>query len=263
MTAFIGRRLRAHAARASSRPRCSSHRRSARSRSCTSRRIFLVPLLLAPLGLAPVAAGAGDGAGLAALRRALTLCAARRLPPLARAVRDHGVVRGDPLPGVRHRALAARRARARDRDAGRLGRRGLADRGSDVALALRRVVGPSGRAPARDAEHVVYARGMSAIEEETAPRCANHPNVETLVSCSNCGKPICPDCMVHAPVGVKCRDCARMPRSALVRLKPAKAATAIAATAGAALAARRRARRAQRHRASASSASSSRSASAS
>ncbi|HET6174691.1 MAG TPA: hypothetical protein VFD90_18945 [Gaiellales bacterium] len=36
--------------------------------------IFLVPLLLAPLGLAPVAAGAGDGAGLAACRRALELC---------------------------------------------------------------------------------------------------------------------------------------------------------------------------------------------
>lgn len=71
---------------------------------------------------------------------------------------------------------------------------------------------------------------MTAIEEEAAPRCANHPTVETLVSCSSCGKPICPDCMVHAPVGVKCRDCARMPRSALVRLKPARAAKAIGAT---------------------------------
>jgi len=76
---------------------------------------------------------------------------------------------------------------------------------------------------------------MSAVQEEQAPRCANHPNVETLVSCSNCGKPICTDCMVHAPVGVKCRDCARMPRSALVRLKPAKAAIAVAAAAGTAL----------------------------
>jgi MFS family permease len=76
---------------------------------------------------------------------------------------------------------------------------------------------------------------MSVLQEETAPRCANHPNVETLVSCSTCGKPICTDCMVHAPVGVKCRDCARMPRSALVRLKPQKAAMAIAATLGAAL----------------------------
>ena len=36
--------------------------------------IFVVPLLLAPLGLAPVAVGAGDGAGVAALRRALRLC---------------------------------------------------------------------------------------------------------------------------------------------------------------------------------------------
>ena len=78
---------------------------------------------------------------------------------------------------------------------------------------------------------------MSAVEEEQAPRCANHPNVETLVSCSNCGKPICTDCMVHAPVGVKCRDCARMPKSALVRLKPQRAAMAIGAAAGTALAA--------------------------
>src|SRR5882757_407175 len=76
---------------------------------------------------------------------------------------------------------------------------------------------------------------MSAVEEEQAPRCANHPSVETLVSCSTCGKPICTDCMVHAPVGVKCRDCARMPRSALVRLKPQKAAAAIAAALGAAV----------------------------
>ena len=33
-----------------------------------------MPLLLAPLGLAPVAAGAGDGAGLTACRRAFALC---------------------------------------------------------------------------------------------------------------------------------------------------------------------------------------------
>jgi hypothetical protein len=77
---------------------------------------------------------------------------------------------------------------------------------------------------------------MSALDEEAVPHCANHPKVETLVSCSNCGKPICTECMVHAPVGVKCRECARMPRSALVRLKPARAARAIAATLGAALA---------------------------
>ena len=64
---------------------------------------------------------------------------------------------------------------------------------------------------------------------ETAPRCANHPSVETYVSCSSCGKPICPDCMVQSAVGIKCRDCARMPRSAQVRLRPAKALRAVVA----------------------------------
>jgi hypothetical protein len=67
----------------------------------------------------------------------------------------------------------------------------------------------------------------------TGPRmCANHPKVETYVSCSNCGKPICPDCMVQAPVGIKCRDCARLPRSARVILKPSTAARAIGAAFG-------------------------------
>ena len=63
--------------------------------------------------------------------------------------------------------------------------------------------------------------------------CANHPKVETAVSCSNCGKPICPDCMVPAAVGIKCRECARMPRSARVGLRPQNAARAVAASAGA------------------------------
>lgn len=59
--------------------------------------------------------------------------------------------------------------------------------------------------------------------------CANHPDRATYVSCSNCGKPICPDCMVYSPVGIKCAECARMPRSALVTLKPQKAARAVGA----------------------------------
>ncbi len=50
--------------------------------------------------------------------------------------------------------------------------------------------------------------------------CVNHPTVETLVTCSACGNPICPDCMVQTPVSAKCPACARMPKAALVRLKP-------------------------------------------
>jgi membrane associated rhomboid family serine protease len=40
-------------------------------------------------------------------------------------------------------------------------------------------------------------------------RCYRHPDRETGVSCSNCGRPICPDCMTSTPVGMRCPDCAR------------------------------------------------------
>ena len=63
--------------------------------------------------------------------------------------------------------------------------------------------------------------------------CANHPDRETRVRCSNCGKPICPDCMVYSAVGIKCRECARLPRSALVTLKPERAVRAVLAALGA------------------------------
>jgi membrane associated rhomboid family serine protease len=39
--------------------------------------------------------------------------------------------------------------------------------------------------------------------------CYRHPNRETGVSCSNCGKPICPDCMTATPVGMRCPDCSK------------------------------------------------------
>src|SRR5438094_1725807 len=39
--------------------------------------------------------------------------------------------------------------------------------------------------------------------------CYRHPNRETGVSCSNCGRAICPDCMTPTPVGMRCPECAR------------------------------------------------------
>lgn len=42
-----------------------------------------------------------------------------------------------------------------------------------------------------------------------ATYCKRHKDVETSVSCGRCDDPICPSCMVHAPVGVRCLDCAR------------------------------------------------------
>jgi membrane associated rhomboid family serine protease len=38
--------------------------------------------------------------------------------------------------------------------------------------------------------------------------CYRHPSRETGLSCSNCGRPICTDCMTATPVGPRCPDCA-------------------------------------------------------
>ncbi len=43
----------------------------------------------------------------------------------------------------------------------------------------------------------------------TTETCYRHPSRETGVSCSNCGRPICPDCMTPTPVGMRCPECSR------------------------------------------------------
>jgi membrane associated rhomboid family serine protease len=39
--------------------------------------------------------------------------------------------------------------------------------------------------------------------------CYRHPRRETGVSCSNCGRPICHECMIVAPVGFRCPECVK------------------------------------------------------
>lgn len=42
--------------------------------------------------------------------------------------------------------------------------------------------------------------------------CARHPKNETSIRCGRCEDAICPDCLVHSPVGMRCPDCARVNR---------------------------------------------------
>ena len=42
--------------------------------------------------------------------------------------------------------------------------------------------------------------------------CYRHPDRETGVSCSDCGRGICPDCMTFGPVGIRCPDHSGQPR---------------------------------------------------
>jgi membrane associated rhomboid family serine protease len=39
-----------------------------------------------------------------------------------------------------------------------------------------------------------------------AMRCYRHPDRETYISCSECGRPICTECMTAAPVGQRCPE---------------------------------------------------------
>jgi len=44
-------------------------------------------------------------------------------------------------------------------------------------------------------------------EDMDVRHCYRHPDRETGVSCANCGRPICYECMVPAPVGFRCPEC--------------------------------------------------------
>jgi len=44
---------------------------------------------------------------------------------------------------------------------------------------------------------------------EIVPTCYRHPNRETWLSCGRCGRPLCPDCAKHGPVGIRCAECLR------------------------------------------------------
>ena len=40
--------------------------------------------------------------------------------------------------------------------------------------------------------------------------CYYHARSETVLNCGNCDKSICTKCLIHHPVGIRCRDCAKM-----------------------------------------------------
>src|SRR6476661_8662658 len=61
-----------------------------------------------------------------------------------------------------------------------------------------------------------------------AQTCYRHPSRETGVSCSSCGKPICPQCMTPTPVGMRCPECAGQ-RTRVTRGVPGPGAGALGA----------------------------------
>jgi len=48
---------------------------------------------------------------------------------------------------------------------------------------------------------------LPAPPAPTIEVCYRHPEVQTRVHCTRCERPICPDCMIPAPVGFQCPEC--------------------------------------------------------
>lgn len=56
-------------------------------------------------------------------------------------------------------------------------------------------------------------------EAETL-HCHYHPDRETLLRCARCDKPICTQCAIRHPVGLRCRECARLTRPPTYQVGP-------------------------------------------
>jgi len=51
--------------------------------------------------------------------------------------------------------------------------------------------------------------------------CFWHSDVQTGLFCSRCGKHICPQCLVQAPVGIRCRECGKAQPMPTYDVRPA------------------------------------------
>jgi len=48
---------------------------------------------------------------------------------------------------------------------------------------------------------------MTIESDKPVMHCYKHPLIETKISCGSCGRPLCPDCVMVGPVGVRCERC--------------------------------------------------------
>ena len=58
--------------------------------------------------------------------------------------------------------------------------------------------------------------------------CARHRRVQTTLRCGRCDTPICPQCLVHGAVGIRCPDCGQPSRLPTYDVSPGRLAFALA-----------------------------------
>jgi len=75
---------------------------------------------------------------------------------------------------------------------------------ADAQTGLDWVARKEGKLPAQPAAEI-----EPALSEDAPVTCVFHPNVETMLRCNKCGRPICVKCAQRTPVGYRCRECIR------------------------------------------------------
>ena len=65
-----------------------------------------------------------------------------------------------------------------------------------------------------------------------AEYCYRHHSTETGLRCGNCDRPICVQCVVHHPVGIRCEECAWARKIPIFDVTPVYYARAVAAAVG-------------------------------
>jgi membrane associated rhomboid family serine protease len=56
---------------------------------------------------------------------------------------------------------------------------------------------------------VISESDDTPVADDLEWHCYKHPGREAGVKCRRCERPICPDCMISAPVGFQCRECVK------------------------------------------------------
>ena len=62
--------------------------------------------------------------------------------------------------------------------------------------------------------------------------CYRHPDRETWVRCGRCDRPICTQCAMQGPVGLRCRECGKPARDPMIAFTPAQLLGGFAASFG-------------------------------
>ena len=79
-------------------------------------------------------------------------------------------------------------------------------------------------------------RSEAEHEEHQTARCNWHPSIDTGLSCSQCGRNICTQCLVQASVGIRCPECGKATKMPTFDVQPAHYAKAVGVGVGVAIA---------------------------